>query len=129
MIDTTKLTEKDRGRTALWQPGPPDHHRLFVTLSAWRIGGQALITFDTGQPAQWVPPSELMFVEKEGAASMKWLRSKSFWGSVIVAGSSIARVLWPESPVPELVLGLGASLGLIGVAHKVEKARRDIRSS
>lgn len=55
---------------------------------------------------------------------MKWLKSKSFWGAVIVGVGSVVRVVKPEwEPVIDTIIGLGASLGIIGVAHKIEKAK------
>ena len=54
---------------------------------------------------------------------------KSILGSVIVAATSIAKVVWPESPVPELVLGLGGALGIIGIAHKQVKTQDILRNN
>ncbi len=54
---------------------------------------------------------------------------KSILGSVIVAATSVARVMWPESPVPELVLGLGGALGIIGIAHKQVKTQDILRNN
>lgn len=48
---------------------------------------------------------------------------------MLVAATSVARVVWPESPVPELVLGLGAALGIIGVAHKQVKTQDILRNN
>ena len=54
---------------------------------------------------------------------------KSILGYVIVAATSIAKVVWPESPVPELVLGLGGALGIIGIAHKQVKTQDILRNN
>jgi hypothetical protein len=46
MIDTSKLTVEDLGRTVLWRGGPPDHH-VFAILVAIEDGG-VRIQWDNG---------------------------------------------------------------------------------
>lgn len=56
---------------------------------------------------------------------MKWLKSKSFWGAVVLGATGVLRVVKPGwSEALDTIASLAAGLGIIGVAHKVEKSRR-----
>ena len=47
---------------------------------------------------------------------------KTYAGCAIVAGGAVLRYLGYVE-IADMVMAVGASLGLIGVAHKVEKAK------
>ena len=55
---------------------------------------------------------------------MKWLKSKSIWGAVILGVAGVIRVVKPEwEGGIETVMALAAALGIIGVRHGIEKAK------
>lgn len=45
---------------------------------------------------------------------------KTWTGAALVAAGAVARFL-DHQEIAELILGLGAALGLIGLGHKLEK--------
>lgn len=52
---------------------------------------------------------------------MKWPLSKTVWGAIIVGVSGVWKAVDPDSPIPDILLGIGGALGLIGVRHAISK--------
>jgi len=49
---------------------------------------------------------------------------KTWTGAALVAGSAVARY-FGQVEIAELLLGVGAAVSTIGIAHKVEKTRKE----
>ena len=53
---------------------------------------------------------------------MNWIKSKAFWGAVVTAVSQVWKAVRPDSPVPDILFGIGTATGIIGIRHAIEKA-------